>query len=297
MQAEYAQRLRRHSLEVAKLEGGQADEFLRLLRDLQDTLRGRYAALSGQEKEIDVSRLRQIIAETEAGIRVLEVKAGKSFVGAQEDAADLSIDHIVDEVTSLSKAFDGHVIDVSIEATKVLADPMQGLLANHFDSSVKRYGLDLLNDVRRRLFVGLRAGDSVRDVAAGIAGQQGAFGVVGKANAQRLVRTEVSQAYGAAHHAALKETAKQVPGLKKIWLHVGSYLCKVCGPLHGTERDIDGTWTIKSGRKTREVAHPPGHPSCACRLSSMKPSWRAKLQKAGYLGEQPTTDEAGTARL
>lgn len=268
-----------------------------MLSDLQDVLRGRYAALSGQENPLDVSRLQQIIAETEAGIRVLGAKAGRSFQGTQTDATELSIDHLVEEVSQLSGAFDGRPVDVSISAAKVLADPMQGLLANHFDSSVQRYGLDLLNDVRRRLFVGMRAGDSLRDVVNDIAGDRGAFGRVGRDNAERLVRTETSQAYGAAHHEGLKEAAKQVHGLQKMWLHVGSYLCKVCGPLHGTTRPLDGTWTIRNGRKTREVAHAPAHPNCACRTSAIKPSWRKGLQSAGYLKTQPDDNEEGTARL
>src|SRR5579884_3661950 len=140
MAAGFADALRRHSLKVAKLEGTQADEFLRLLRDLQDTLRGRYAALSGQEKPLDAYRLMQVVAETEAGIRALEQKAGRVFRTGQEDAAELSIEHIIDEISRLSSAFDGHRSVISIDAAAVLSDPMQGLLANHFDASVRRYG-------------------------------------------------------------------------------------------------------------------------------------------------------------
>lgn len=279
----YVDALKRHSLEVSKLEGAQAGEFLTLLRDLQDTLRGRYAAMGGQDSPLDANRLRQIIDETEAGIRVLEFKAGRSFNAAQTDAAELSIDHIVEEVAQLSKAFEGNPSDISINTARVLADPVQGLLANHFDTSVKRYGLDLLNDVRRQLFVGLRAGDSLGDVTSSIAGERGAFGIVGRDNAERLVRTEVSQAYGAAQHASTKEAAREVPGLQKVWLHVGSYPCPVCIPLHGTERALDDTWTIRMGRKTREVAHPPAHPNCVCRASTMRPRWREGLKRNGYL--------------
>lgn len=297
MAAGFADALRRHSLQVAKLEGAQADEFLRLLRDLQDTLRGRYAAMGGLDKSLDAYRLMQVISETEAGIKVLEQKAGRVFRAGQDDAADLSIDHIIEEIARLSSTFDGERSVISVDAAAVLADPVQGLLANHFDTSVRRYGLDMLNDVRRRLFVGMRAGDTLGSVVSSVSGKQGTFGTSGRSNAERIVRTEVSQAYGAAHHSSMKQAAKEVPGLKKVWLHVGSYLCKFCGPLHGTERPMDGTWTIKIGRKTREVAHAPAHPNCACRVTAMKASWRDKMKAAGYLKDQPETNEAGSAHL
>lgn len=242
-------------------------------------------------------KLRQIQLETETAIRTLEMKANMAFIGTQRDAADLAVDHLGSEIGALSKAFDGHALAVNLDAAKVLADPGQALLANHFESSVQRYGIDLLNDVRRRLFVGLRAGDSVGDIVSNVSGMRGPFATVGRSNAERLVRTETSQAYGGAQHAAIKEAAHKVPGLKKVWLHVGSYLCKACGPLHGTERPIDGTWTITVGKKTRRVAHAPGHPNCTCRVSAMKPSWRAGMEKLGYLGNQKTTDAPGRATL
>lgn len=289
--------LRRHAAEVKKLEGAQAEEFLRLLRELQDSLRGRLAVIGGQADAIDAVRLRQVLAETEVGIRALEAKASVAFGATQREAAELAVEHLGTEVGALSRAFDGHTFAVNIDAVKVLADPGQALLANHFESSVERYGLDLLNDVRRRLFVGLRAGDTTGDIAASISGVRGPFGTIGRSNAERLVRTETSQAYGAAQHASIAQAADNIPGLKKVWIHVGSYLCKICGPLHGTERPIDGTWTIQIGKKTVRVAHAPGHPRCVCRVAAMKPSWRRGIEKLGYLKKQPGDDEPGAARL
>lgn len=292
----FAAQLRRHAQEVQELEGAQAREFLRLLRQLQDELRGRLAVLPA-DAAIDAVKLRQVQLETEAGIRVLETKTSQAFVGGQKDAVDLAIEHLSGEMSLLSKTFDAHQLTVSIEAAKVFADPGQGLLASHFETSVKRYGLDLLNGVRRRLFIGMRAGDSIGDVVSGITGAKGSFGPVSRSNAERLVRTETSQAYGAAQHSAIKQTAHHVPGLKKTWLHIGSYLCKTCGPLHGTTRPLDGTWTITIGKRSRKVAHAPGHPNCTCRVVAMKPSWRAGMEKLGYLEKQKTSDEPGRASL
>lgn len=294
--AGFADALRRHAAEVVELEGKQAEEFLRLLRDLQAALRGRLSSMVGQDA-VDATRLRQVVLETEAGIRVLETKSSLLFRGTQRDAVELAVDHLGTEMSLLSKSFDTHRFIVNIDAAKVLADPGQHLLANHFETSVQKYGLDLLNDVRRRLFIGMRTGDAVGDVVGSITGQQGTFGRIARSGAERLVRTETSNAYGAAQHASIKEVAHQVPGLKKTWLHIGSYLCKTCGPLHGTERPLNGTWTITVGKRSRKVAHAPGHPNCTCRVVAMKPSWRAGMEKLGYLEKQKTSDAPGRASL
>jgi hypothetical protein len=297
MARDYIEALRRHAAELSTLQGDQADEFLRLLRGLQTAIRGRIEAIANTGNDLTVFRLNAIIGETEAGIRLLSSRAVGQYEKGAQEAVDLSIDHIGDELDRLSLAFDAKPMEVTIDAAKVLADPAQKLLANHFESSVSRYGLDLLNGVRQRLFIALRTGDSMGSVVKDIGGNQGPFGAVGKSNAERLVRTEVSQAYGAAQHGGLAQAAKQVPALKKVWLHIGSYLCSTCAPLHGTERPLNGTWTIRQGFKEKKVVHAPAHPNCTCRISGMKATWREKLVGMGYLGDQPNTDEPGAARL
>ena len=295
MPASFVAALKRHSAQVANLEQDTADEFLRLLNQLRDELQARL--LNVGDDAITAFNLAQVLGETQAGIYTLESKARGLYSKAQSAAVEMSINHIGVELDMMSRAFDGAQMVVPLDSALALANPAQGLLANHFESSVKRYGLDLLNGVRQRLFIGMRSGDSLQDVSRSIAGMQGPFGTVGRANADRLIRTETSQAYGSSHHDGLVQASKEEPSLKKVWLHVGSYLCKVCGPLHGTERPVDGTWTLRIGKKTRQVAHPPGHPSCTCRTTAMRPSWRRGLQSLGYLKEQPDTNEEGIARL
>jgi hypothetical protein len=271
----------RHGREVAKLEGAQAQEFLRLLRDLKDNLLGRLTAQS-DNRPFDAFRLRTVLAEAQAGIDALERKAGAFYGKAEHEAAELAADHLEDEIRRLGLAFDREPLIVSIDPAAALADPAQGLLAQHFETSVERYGGDVLNQVRQRVFVGLRSGDSFADVSRSVG-----VAIEGTAgNAKRLVRTEISQAYGSAQHSGIAQAAKQVKGLVKVWMHIGSFVCPVCMPLHGTERPLDGTWTIKQGKKTKQVAHAPAHPQCVCRVAAMKPGWREKMKALGYLDQR-----------
>lgn len=296
MPSGFVHALERHSREVQKLEGAQADEFLRLLKDLRDQLRGRLAGMGGADDDFNAFHLLRVQAETEDAIRTLEHKAGLLYDRAADEAVELSIAHNVEEIDRLSKAF-GEPLDVSIDSAKVLADPIQGLLANHFDSSVKKYGIDRLNGVRRELFLGNRQGLPFGDVVRNVAGEMGPFGTVAKADAKRLARTEVSNAYGAAQHSGLREAKGQIPGLVKMWLHIGSYRCETCMPLHGTTRPVDGTWTIRIGKKVREVSHAPGHPCCVCRTTAMTPKWKSGMQRLGYLNQDPDDAQSSPARL
>lgn len=274
--------LKRQVAETGKLEGAHAEEFLRMLREMQRDLLGRLYS-GNTSKPLDVFNIRTVVRETEAGIATLEAKAGKFYGKAQAGATDLALEHVAENIDRLSRAFDKTPLEISLDAQKVLADPGQGLLANHFETSVERYGLDTLNAVRQRLFTGLRAGDSVGNIARDLGSKGGTLGEAGQANAVRLVRTEISQAYGSAQASGLKESSKQVPGLVKTWFQVGSYDCPICKPLHKTTRPIDGTWTVKwSKGKTREIANGPAHPNCVCRVVAGKKSWGDALAKLGY---------------
>jgi hypothetical protein len=287
---DFASVLKRNAGEMRQLEQGSADEFLKLLYKLRDDVRGRLAALQPADAPLSAFRLNAVLGEAEAGIMQLEAQSHQLYGRQSQHAVDMAVEHVGEELDQLARAFDEKPLEVTLDAARALADPAQQLLANHFDTSVKRYGLDLLNGVRQRLFIGMRVGDPYGQVVNDIAGERGPLGAVGRSNAERLVRTETSQAYGSAQHSGIAQAARQAKGLKKTWFHVGSYPCDVCMPLHGTERPLDGTWTIRIGKKTRKVAHAPAHPNCTCRVVAMKPSWRAGLQKLGYLerpGEQP----------
>lgn len=283
--------LRRQIREVAKLEGDHAREFLRLLRETKEALAGRLLSLNGQDLSLDGFRVQQVMAETDAAITAMTIKATGLYQGKQAQAAQMSVEHLANELDAVSSTLEVAPVDIAIDAQAVLADPVQGLLANHYESSVDRYGLDVLNGVRRDLFVGLRSGATLGDIASGLVKSTGSFGDKAKMAADRLARTEISTAFGAAKSKAFEKASEKVPGLRRMWVKVGSFPCKICDPLQGTMRADGETWTIRQGKKTREIAHPPAHPNCACTITAIKPSWREGLEKLGYLDAQPGAEE------
>jgi hypothetical protein len=194
--------------------------------------------------------------------------------------------HLGEDFERLSRRFDDMPLRVSFSAARQLA--RRGLVAEQIESSLEKYGVELLQRVKQRLFIGLRVGDSLGTVTKAIAGDTGPFGEVGQQAAKTIAGTEISNAYGAAQHSGIIQAAGQEESLKKVWLHIGSYPCPVCMPLHGTERPVGETWTVFAGKKyERKVQHPPAHPRCVCRITAMRPSWRKSLAKLGYLKQDP----------
>ena len=275
--------LRRHAAEAIAFEDAQADEFLSLLADLRDTLLGRLLRIDPDDQPFNAWRLGQVLAEVEAALASLEAKAAHAYGEAAKDAAEMATRHLSSELRVMGKALGREPVVIPLKAAAVLADSSQQLLANHYATSVKRYGLDLLNQIRARLFVGLRAGDAMRDMARDIAAEQGPLGRVGRVNAERLVRTEQAQVYNVAHLDAAREAKKAIPDLKIVWHKVTSYDCPVCNPLHMTEREIGGTWTVRQGKRVKQVAAPPAHPRCGCRTLVVRASWRKRIKELGYL--------------
>lgn len=273
--------IRRHVKALEDVKATQAEEFAKQLDEARKAIEGRIAAMPGTS--IDAFRLRQVLQEVDGSLFVLKRRATGALLDGEKTALEMSLEHTTRELTDLGKTF-GDTMAVRLDAARAMSDPVRGLLANQFETSVERYGLDLLNKVRGRLIQGTITGEAPRDVARAIANERtGPFGAVSQAEADRLVRTELSNAYGVAHTRAMKQADEKLGGLQKTWIHVGSYPCPICAQLHGTTREMDGKWTFKSGRKSVTVSGAPAHPNCVCKTIPTRASWRKQLDKLGYL--------------
>jgi len=261
----FSRALLKHALEVGELEGQTAANFLALLERTQEALKGRLATLGEEGAPLDVFAAQQSLAEAKLSVQALKQGSRGVITKAQRKALELAARHLGDELKTLAEAA-GHEhppLPTVGRAKAVLADPRHELLAEQFGASVDRYGEDLLKETRQRIFLGLHAGDSPAKVAREIAGKSGLLGTIGRSRAELLIRTETNHLYGASQQQHIEEAAKNIPGLRKTWVHVLSYDCDVCNHLHGQSRPIDGTWTIYKGtKKEREIAHPPAHPNC-----------------------------------
>lgn len=282
---EFAKLLRKHAEEVAALEGAQAAEFLRLAKQARREMIGAMMeAGAGSRQGASYVAAKQAIAQATIQIKTLEAKASMTYESGSTLAAELAADQVKAEIATLSKAFAGDVLNVTLDTAKILADPARGLLATGFESSVQKYGLDTLNELRREIAVGTIKGESLKDIAARVAAKQGEAAAQSSAkNAERLVRTETANVNGLARFRSLQQAQKFDPLLRKQWHHTGSYPCPICVPLHGSIKPLPAPWVIVTGKKVkrvRQVLFPPGHPNCVCTVIPMRSAWRAGMTPA-----------------
>lgn len=261
-----AEAIAENARQLETLKGAHVEEFLRMLRALQDTVRGRLAGLYPSGKDFDTYQLLRVDRETQAMIEVLEEKASKSYGKKQDQTAKLASGHLIKELDRLSRAFDGKGFSVNLDAAKLISDPERKILAETYRTSVQRWGLGVLNGVRRDLFQMVRGGLKYGDVVSRVAGANAqGFGNVARADAERLVRTETSSLYAAAKSRSIDQAAEKSPELATTWHHTSSYECDYCNELHGTKRPESGFWTVTMGikvKRTVKVKAPPLHPNC-----------------------------------
>ena len=85
--------------------------------------------------------------------------------------------------------------------------------------------------------------------------------------AERLVRTEVMNAYNEVHHAGLELAKAQEPGIQKRWDATRDLRrCKICRGLHGKIAELDQLFDGK-------YRSAPAHPNCRCVIVAWHVDW------------------------
>jgi len=204
--------------------------------------------------------------------------------------------HVSTEIARYAQTFGGEVPRVPLNVARIVATGERSLVPR-FRSSAARYAGNVGADIRRELAVGLLRRESVDEMVARLArigGPRGAValrGVVGDPGAvvehiseglfaryrawgERLVRTELQQAYNVQVDASLHEAREAIPDLKRRWDASGDLrLCPRCAELHGSVAGLDEPF---SG----DVMSAPLHPHCRCRVGAWRDAWSSHFQAA-----------------
>lgn len=213
------------------------------------------------------------------------------LVRTSRRAGQLAVSHMIQEVARMSSIFDGTLIDPPIRLAGILAHGDRVLIPR-FRTSAARYAGDITRDIRQSLAVGLVRGETVsalvdRLVAHG--GPRGAValrGVAGEPGAvtediaeglfrryrywsERVVRTEVQNAYNEAKEESYDEAAEEIPDLCRRWdSSLDLRTCVRCGGLHGEVRPLREPFSDGS-------MSPPAHPNCRCTTVPWRENWPA----------------------
>jgi len=217
----------------------------------------------------------------------LELRVDSGIKASQ----DLAVGHLIDEVAQFSDIFDGTVTTLPLNAAKLVATGESyriGRVAN----SAARYAGAIGKDIQKRLATDILRGAPVYETIkrlrqdGGPKGLVALEGAVGEKSAivelipeglfaryahfaSRIVRTEISSAYGQQSLNGIRDASRIVEGLQKRWCADGGGCPEICGPMDGVTVDIDEDFQTSIG----PVDSTPAHPNCGCRTGAWKDSW------------------------
>lgn len=178
---------------------------------------------------------------------VLETSLAESF--------DMAPEHATREIDNWLDYFGAEARPIDVATVSELAD--QGALLERSRSSVERFGAAVARRVRSDISAGIILRDTPGDVIKGVQKSINAE----RWRAERIVRTELSNAYNSAHLETLKHVKEsgQVPNLKKSAIVTFDHRTAADSPpMHGQVRELDEMFRDGAGRR---FLHPPGRPN------------------------------------
>ncbi len=214
--------------------------------------------------------LAQIRAAEEALLRLTPAMRAALERGGRE-AARLARRWTGEELTRFARMFEGEGLPpINLPTVDHLLHENRWLITQ-YDSSARRYGTRQRLWLRRQFAIGvikqetvdqltrriagisIRADLSPNAISRGVANRM--FGVA-YSDAERIVRTELNNAYNAHHQTSIEAIAQDTPGVMKRWDATGDWrLCPLC-------RELDAQ-TIQPNESFRGgYMQPPRHPNC-----------------------------------
>jgi len=287
--------------EIVALEQSTLSAMLPVLRDARRELQQGLAEWlrshpDGAER-FTAQQLRVSLAAVERTLATIKASRPGLLAGferAGELAGDLAGRHLITEIARFSQVFEGTARRVQLN-TAAVVDHGRELLIPRYRTSAARYVGAVREDIRHQLALGLVNNETFdqltrrlvknggpRGLVAlqGVAGEPGARveqiaeGLFRRYRhwAERLVRTEVVNAYAVQHDDGLFQLNQerepgQEPYLRRWDASADRRLCPICKALDGTLAAIDGEWP-------GGLLRPPAHPQCRCVAVAWTESWR-----------------------
>lgn len=244
---------------------------------------------------------RSALVQIKAGAAELDRAMFDRLRHAGGRAQELAIQHLVEQVAFLSGSFRGAERLISVNASAQIA-ATRSYLVPRYRTSAARYAwgrgrVGVAADMQKRLATDILIGAPVHETvdrlvaSGGPRGYVALRGVAGEENAiveyipeglfaryrywaDRIVRTEVSSAYGAQGHDSMQAAAQVLPELRRRWMGDVTACIHVCLPMVGQVVGINDAFSTGMGDL---VMYPPAHPSCGCTAVPFAPSWASLL--------------------
>lgn len=283
-------------------------------------------------------RYRTMIVQLRAAFDALQRRVGEATAeqlsAAAPGVAELSAKNLRREVTFFARRFGLGTPPALAQAARLATG--EGVLLRQFETSAARYAGRMRRDIERALATGMVRGETFAELTSRLQRQRGPRGPVAlrgtagelgavvevipeglfrryRSWAERLVRTELMQAYNQQHVRDIAAHDEDDPGYRMRWdASNDRRTCSICRTLDDQVVEVGKRWDGRSaGAGRAEIPSPPAHPRCRCVVVPWREEWgdaaapevakklpRKAPQKARLPGydDLPDTD-AGARRM
>lgn len=245
----------------------------------------------GQDRFTAAHR-RQVLLRMVETLKAVEARLGgataRSLRVGREDGGVSAARNLASEVGAMRRAFAAFPYEAAappqISEATVLAKGQTFLVRRHA-SSASRYGREVALDIRRQITRGVLLHETMDEMTARLIRLGGPRGMVhmggGRSEliseglfarynhwAERLVRTEVMNAYNVQHEIGLRELNRTDPGWLREWDAANDRrLCIICAGLDGKLAEVGEDFPGGFRRA-------PAHPRCRCVEVAARREWR-----------------------
>lgn len=275
--------------------------------ELEKDLAAWLSKLDGRER-FTAQHLRVALLQVRAAIKAVEKVAPELKAGLRAGAsraAALANAHLRREAAFFSVRFGDSLASIPIlEAGKVV----QKTLLDRFEASKQRWTQNARAEIRKRLTISLVKKETVEQMQRRLVGRHAKYlsplasqeqkaRVVARvlwskveADARRIVRTEVVNAYNAVKLDMIEELNAEDPGWGKRWdAALDGRTCPTC-------RALDHVVVKADERFPGNVDAPPLHPNCRCAVVAWHLDWEPKGSKIRFKGSYEPPNGSGRPR-
>lgn len=236
----------------------------------RDELEERLADLKRKRKgsTFTAHHLREVLLQVNDGLRQFQPKLHESLKDDGATAANLSHRHMASAVKRLERHYSGTEPVLRVEQAAVFTKTYKGIepsLLDRYHKLVGNYPATTIQRCRRDLAMSLVQNETVDQAVDRIAARGGLFARE-RWRAERIVRTEMSYAYGVANQHFMREMGEEVPGLMKRLVatfdeRTGDDSKKLNGQVKPIDEPFIWKKQTKLGIEIVEYMQPPNRPN------------------------------------
>lgn len=244
-------------------------------------------ALDEADAGWEARRARSLLFQMHHAVERIKARLGQAAMSALNDGGAHAT-HVA--MLNLNRMLDAGYAEhtaMRFDVARVLATAKRTVWSR-FRTSAARYGGDVGDDIRRRLMTGVLRGEGVDQLTSRLLASTGMIRALrgdgeaiskavadqtfsrARSKAERLVRTELVNAYGETQAEGIRAADEEDPGMLKRWdAALDGRTCEYCRELDRKTVAPDAMFYSTIGT----VDHPPLHPWCRCACIPWRRGW------------------------